>query len=71
MKISSPLSSNVILMQKKKKRLIKSLGLIRTYLKAFFSSATDLKVNISLSSRTQRELSQVLAQRTEQNHLFN
>jgi len=58
-------------MQKKIKKHIKSLGLIRIYLKAFFSAATELKVNISLGSRTQRELSQVFAQRTKQNHLFN
>lgn len=57
--------------RKKIKKQIKSLGLIRTYLKAFFSSATDLKVSISVSSKTQRELSQVLAQRTKQNNLFN
>lgn len=39
--------------------------------KSILSLATDLKVNISLSSRTQRELSQALAQRTKQNHFFN
>lgn len=57
--------------KKKKKQQIKCLGLIGTYVRPFFSSATDLKVNISLSSGTQSGLSQVFVQRTKQNHLFN